>query len=195
MRKSWSNCDRCQLHQHRRRVVLYRGECPCQVLFIGEAPGKTEDRLGIPFIGPSGRVLDELLEEATLSLQARVSGYEEPTIGVTNIVGCIPYSNPANKASAVRPPIPDEVDACAPRLAETIQAAAPKLIILLGKSARTYTKQIEAASPGTPIRCLHHPAYILRSGGVSSFPGSQFLVHLRDALQELHGTHDAQESP
>ncbi len=171
----WRSCDKCELHKERQKVVLYRGDFPCDILFIGEAPGRQEDKHGKPFIGPSGKILESLISEA-------YSG-EELSHGITNIVGCVPWSH-ADK-NPVRPPTAEEAAACYPRLDLTIKLASPKGVVLLGKSAASYTKKIPFPT-GLPVLKLVHPAYILRQGGYGPSPArSQFVVYLRDFLKEL----------
>jgi uracil-DNA glycosylase len=60
----WKDCTRCPLHTVRSNVVLARGSIPCDILFVGEAPGRSEDALGKPFVGPAGILLDEMIEDA-----------------------------------------------------------------------------------------------------------------------------------
>ena len=63
-REKWKDCTRCLLHEHRRKIVLCRGKIPADVLFVGEAPGESEDVLGSPFVGPAAQLLDSLIEQA-----------------------------------------------------------------------------------------------------------------------------------
>ncbi len=63
----WHDCTACSLHEHRGRMVFARGKIPCDVLFIGEAPGESEDVLGAPFKGPAGKLLDQIVERATMN--------------------------------------------------------------------------------------------------------------------------------
>ena len=57
----WGNCNHCYLCETREKIVLARGNVPADILFIGEAPGEGEDSTGVPFIGPAGRLLDEII--------------------------------------------------------------------------------------------------------------------------------------
>ena len=89
----WKDCNGCELARQRKRVVLVRGYLPCQVLFIGEAPGSSEDLLGKPFIGPAGKLFDRILAES-LPQGCRFA--------LTNLVGCFPRE--AKRAGINAPP-------------------------------------------------------------------------------------------
>ena len=84
-REKWKGCERCSLYRGRRSVVLCRGKLPCDVLFVGEAPGVSEDVLGRPFVGPAGKLLDEIVERA-------LDGQYD--YAITNLVACIPKAVP-----------------------------------------------------------------------------------------------------
>src|SRR3954471_2435855 len=77
----WRDCTRCPLSQQRSNIVLARGQVPCDVLFVGEAPGASEDALAQPFCGPAGHLLDQIVERA---LPPIVS------YAMTNLVCCFP---------------------------------------------------------------------------------------------------------
>ncbi len=81
----WKECRRCALCETRTRTVLCRGNVPAQVVFIGEAPGASEDVKGTPFFGPAGHLLNHIIERAGL--------VETPTC-ITNLLGCIPKPVP-----------------------------------------------------------------------------------------------------
>lgn len=114
----WIDCGRCQLSKGRNSVVFGVGNPDADVLFIGEAPGESEDKEGEPFIGKSGELLDNLLEALNKS---REDFY------ITNIVGCRPPKN--------RDPSADERKACKPRVDEIIYLVDPFLIVPVGKYA------------------------------------------------------------
>lgn len=141
-KEKWSNCERCALSKVRQRVVLLGGlngekvdSLPCDVVFIGEGPGQSEDVIGKPFVGPAGHLLAELVEDAK-----QMSGVD-PTVALTNLIACIPLED--NK---VGEPPDFAVLECAPRLFEIIKICKPKLIVLVGKHAREwYPALLEAA--------------------------------------------------
>ncbi len=88
-------CRRCVLAQGRNNAVPGAGPADARIMFVGEAPGQVEDQQGIPFVGPAGKVLDNLLKRAGLTREE---------VFITNIVKCRPPEN--------RDPRPDEVEAC-----------------------------------------------------------------------------------
>lgn len=149
----WLNCERCPLHKDRQNVCLVRGTLPCKVLFIGEAPGSSEDATGVPFIGPSGKLLDKLIADSFSS--------RKYTYAITNILGCVPWKDRAN--AEVRPPEKAEATQCRNRVWSILDIAKPTAIVEVGKSASKY------APTGFDIATLQifHPAYLLRKGGDS----------------------------
>ena len=82
--ENWVECDRCPLHKTRRNVVLVRGQLPCELLFIGGAPGESEDSLGYPFVGSAGEEFERIMTEALGDRKIRYA--------VTNIIACAPYA-------------------------------------------------------------------------------------------------------
>lgn len=107
-------------------MVFARGTIPCDVLFIGEAPGASEDVLRKPFIGPAGKLLDDLIFDATGILTQKQVGTR---IAFTNLVICLPDS----VEGKIQPPNEIAVKACAPRLVEFITLCEPSIVILTGK--------------------------------------------------------------
>ena len=87
-KEKWINCYGCDLCEQRDKVVLLRGKIPCDVLFIGEAPGVSEDTLGKPFVGPAGTLLDNIIEE---------SDPGELKLAWTNVIACIPKDDDGHK--------------------------------------------------------------------------------------------------
>jgi len=104
-REKWNDCEKCELCNQRGSVVLARGKIPCDLLFIGEAPGQSEDVLGVPFVGPAGKLLDSIIDQATLTGRAEYSpgsgkpvpNENFPRIAFTNLVSCIPKGEDGNK--------------------------------------------------------------------------------------------------
>lgn len=123
---AWEDCERCGSCKTRQRVVLVRGTLPCDVLFVGEAPGESEDTVGKPFVGPAGKLLDRIVAEGLGPLRTRA---------FTNLVGCIPREDGTRKAAE---PDGDEILACSPRLREVVEMAKPRLIVCVGKLAETW---------------------------------------------------------
>lgn len=118
LQEQWQDCGDCSLSQARNYVVFGDGNPDADILFIGEAPGKDEDKSGRPFVGEGGKLFNALLTLAKLS---RGSVY------VANMVGCRPPDN--------RDPNSAERDACLPRLFEIIYLVDPLLIVPVGKFA------------------------------------------------------------
>lgn len=112
------SCSRCPLARTRGKSVMGKGNLKSPVLFIAEAPGSNEDRDGIPFTGPSGRVFDELLSHIGMSREE---------IYLTNVVKCHPPGN--------RDPRPEEQEACIPYLKYETLLLKPKGIVCLGRIA------------------------------------------------------------
>lgn len=126
--RKWTGCDRCGLYKTRLKMCFARGSLPCDVLLVGEAPGESENVIGLPFVGPAGHLLDRIM--------ARAVG-DPPRVrwAATNIVCCVPRAPDGNKAAA---PAPEEMAACAPRLLEFIELARPRLIVCVGVEARDW---------------------------------------------------------
>ncbi|MEW5757297.1 MAG: uracil-DNA glycosylase [Pseudomonadota bacterium] len=112
-------CTRCQLHLARRKAVPGEGPRQANLVLIGEAPGEQEDRVGRPFVGRAGQVLDQCLQAARI-----VRG----EIFITNLVKCRPPQN--------RIPLRTEIDTCtAAYLRDQIRIINPALVVLLGATA------------------------------------------------------------
>jgi uracil-DNA glycosylase len=142
------NCDACRLASTRKSIVQGRGTLPCEVLFLGEGPGRTEDLLGEAFCGPSGRLLDKIV--AAVGVRSYY---------VDNIVCCHPTDT---RRGLNRAPRGDEVLACRPRVERLIDAARPQAIVWVGEVAERYYGK---SYPGYRIL---HPAALLRAGGSNS---------------------------
>ena len=154
----WKDCTLCPLCTHRKRTVFSRGRIPANILFIGEAPGPSEDSIGRPFVGTAGHILDLIIQKASERfLQAGEDTGETrrvPSYCVTNSVLCFPGRNPKGKIIA---PKAVEVKACNPRLVEFVKLVEPKLIIRLGNVAKSATKEL---ADDYEIRSMIHPAAI-----------------------------------
>lgn len=158
------DCKACKLHRYRRHVVLGRGFIPARVLFIGEAPGPSEDLLGEAFVGRAGRLLNEGMAQAAKFARRKI-----PPFFITNILGCQPCDA---RGGHFRVPDGDEIVSCRPRLRKTIELTRSEKIVLLGKVA-----QREAKSFCPDALELVHPAYFLRLGGAAS---PQFKTFVRE---------------
>lgn len=135
--KDWHGCKRCTIGRFCRNYVFFRGVVPCDILFIGEAPGTTEDLLGEPFVGLAGGLLDHWIESAVANC-LRSCGWS-PIWSITNTVLCRPtdYSGGPN-----RMPSAQEMENCSPRLGQFIyEIAQPKGIITLGKVSAVFLEE------------------------------------------------------
>lgn len=120
-------CTLCRLSEGRNNAVPGEGSSFAKIMFIGEAPGRSEDEQGRPFVGAAGKLLTEALQEAGLSRE---------DVFITNIVKCKPPNN--------RVPREDERSACRPYLERQIALINPMIICILGRTA--YESLLEGRS-------------------------------------------------
>ena len=111
-----SACTKCALHETRKKSVPGDGPANAEILFIGEGPGFHENEQGHPFVGASGKFLDQLLAQA---------GLTRTEVFICNVVKCRPPGN--------RDPLPDEITACDIHLDEQIKIINPSIIVTLGR--------------------------------------------------------------
>ncbi|MBI2333828.1 MAG: uracil-DNA glycosylase [Chloroflexi bacterium] len=127
-----SVCTKCVLHESRKKAVTGEGPADAEIMFIGEGPGFHENEQGRPFVGASGKFLDQLLEQA---------GLTRADVFIANVVKCRP---PAN-----RDPQPEELLACSEYLDGQIEAINPSIIVTLGRVSMS--KYV----PGAKITSIH----------------------------------------
>jgi len=152
-----SGCIKCGLHKSRTQTVFGVGDENADWMLIGEAPGAEEDRLGDPFVGQAGKLLDNML--AAIGLSRRANVY------IANVLKCRPPGN--------RNPTPEEVAQCSPHLLQQIELIKPKLIVAMGRfAAQTLLETGASISSlrgkvhryaGVPLIVTYHPAYLLRT--------------------------------
>jgi uracil-DNA glycosylase len=111
-----SACIQCALHESRKKSVPGDGPANAEIMFIGEGPGFHENEQGHPFVGASGKFLDQLLAQA---------GVTREDVFIANVVKCRPPGN--------RDPLPDELEACNVYLEAQIAAIDPSIIVTLGR--------------------------------------------------------------
>ena len=150
------NCTRCSLCTSRRNIVSGSG-ANSRIMFIGEAPGYTEDRLSKPFIGKAGQMLEQFLDNCNFT---RDTHYY-----ITNVVKCRPVSN--------RTPYPDEISACLPYLEQEIAEVQPKIVVLLGNTAlkamfanprlKVSLSRGIWLGKNKNIMCTYHPSHLIRN--------------------------------
>ena len=110
------NCNKCKLYKGRHNIVFGTGNKSADLMFIGEGPGADEDRLGEPFVGRAGQLMN---------LAFQMVGLKREEVYIANIVKCRPPSN--------RNPEQDEADACMNYLRNQVILVKPKIIVLLRK--------------------------------------------------------------
>jgi len=157
LKKAVPACTACSLHKGRTQTVFGVGDEQADWLLVGEAPGAEEDRLGEPFVGQAGRLLDNML--AAIGLRRGENVY------IANVLKCRPPGN--------RNPEPGEVAKCTPHLAKQIELIEPKLIVAMGRFAAQTLLGTDATIAslrgrvhryaGVPLIVTYHPAYLLRN--------------------------------
>ncbi|MCA9397042.1 MAG: uracil-DNA glycosylase [Candidatus Omnitrophica bacterium] len=177
-----SDCRKCGLHKTRTSIVVDRGNPDAKILLIGEAPGKDEDETGKPFVGRSGKLLDQIFSEAGINT--------DKDCLIINVLKCRP---PAN-----RTPTPEEAETCYPFLLKQISLSACRTIVLLGRTAllRIEPKYAKVKMtdlfavpftsgqfPDKEILVLFHPAYILRNRGKKPLMVEAVSKHLKKLVQ------------
>ena len=150
-------CRACSLCDGRTQAVPGVGDVQAEWMFIGEAPGAEEDRLGEPFVGTAGKLLDNML--AAMQLKRGNNVY------IANVLKCRPPGN--------RDPQPAEVAACRHFLTRQIAMVRPKILVALGRfAANTLLNSDNTLASmrgtvhdidGTPLIVTYHPAYLLRN--------------------------------
>lgn len=197
----WGGCERCPLHHTSTLHVLGRGTLPCEVLFLGEGPGKSEDLTGVPFTGPAGYKpggLESLLEDS-------FRRFRPYSYFISNVVACRPndFYQMSRRESINgtfqeitdyipndkdRAPTQTEADACHPRVVSLIRMARPTFLVLLGRVAQQYinpeaiAKELKRDS--LPVVSLYHPSYIVRGQGKNSSDYARSVLLLSNALHQ-----------
>ena len=139
-----AGCMNCELYRTRTKLVFGVGRAPSEVMFIGEGPGEQEDLQGEPFVGPAGKLLDDMLE---------MIGLDRTKIYIANTVKCRPPMN--------RDPAPEEMAACRHWLDEQIALVRPKIIVCLGRIAagELIRKDFRITRE---YMAIYHPSALLR---------------------------------
>lgn len=151
-----ADCRSCQLCEQRNTIVFGTGNPNARLLLVGEAPGREEDKQGLPFVGEAGKLLDRILF---------AMGLQRSDVYICNVLKCRPPDN--------QDPGKVEIDACETFLKRQIQAVGPELIITLGKFATQTLLRDQAPISklrgkwqeyqGVPLMPTFHPAYLLRN--------------------------------
>lgn len=165
-----------QLAEQATQLVIGNGSLDAEIVFIGEAPGKKEDEMGLPFVGAAGRFLDTMLEAA---------GMDRGDVYITNIVKYRPPNN--------RDPLPEEKEAFWPYLLRQLEIIDPKVVVTLGRHSMEYflpdakISQVHGRAVKKKVLYLdktehewlivplYHPAAALYNGGMRQVLIDDFL--------------------
>ena len=154
------DCTRCTLSQKRTTAVPGEGNLAADIVFIGEGPGFHEDQQGRPFVGPAGKLLEELLKSI---------GLDRQDVYIANMVKCRPPNN--------RDPLPGEIQACRSHLDKHLELIGPKVVVTLGRYSfsKFFPDTPIGKARGRPrnwnglvIYPVYHPAAALRNGSLRS---------------------------
>ena len=178
LKQTCYSCTRCGLCETRKNVVFGIGREDADIMFIGEGPGEQEDLKGEPFVGPAGKLLDDML--CIIDLDRTSNCY------IANIVKCRPPKN--------RDPLETEQDACIGYLRNQVALIKPKVIVCLGRIAakrlidqdyritRQHGQWVERN--GIWMTAIYHPSALLRD--VSKRPVTlDDLISIREKLKEI----------
>lgn len=178
LKQQCSNCIRCGLCETRHNVVFGIGNESSRIMFVGEGPGEQEDLRGEPFVGPAGKLLDDML--SIIDLDRNENCY------ICNIVKCRPPRN--------RDPLETEQDACIDYLRNQVALVKPKMIVCLGRVAakrlidpdyritRQHGQWLQ--KNGIWMTAIYHPSALLRD--VNKRPETfSDLLSIREKLKEI----------
>lgn len=165
------DCTVCRLSETRTNVVFGAGNPDADVMFVGEGPGQQEDEQGLPFVGRSGNLLEQLLGEI---------GLVRDDVYIGNVVKCRPPNN--------RDPRPDEIEACKGYLSTQLLLIQPKVVVTLGNFASKLLLRTDTGITrlrGTPYEWwgrflvpTFHPAAALRGS-------ARVLADMREDFQTV----------
>lgn len=177
LEKACRACTRCALCNGRRNVVFGTGNPHTSVLFVGEGPGEQEDIQGVPFVGPAGKLLDDMLSIIDL---------DRTNVYIANIVKCRPPNN--------RDPSEEEQDACIEYLRRQVALIQPKIIVCLGRIAARriiapdyrITKEHGTwiQRNGVWMTAIYHPSALLRDPTKRPETFEDILL-IRDKITEI----------
>ncbi len=150
-----SQCEKCELCRTRTHTVPGEGNYHARVMFVGEGPGADEDRMGRPFVGRAGQLLDKMIA---------AMGLTREEVYIANVVKCRPPQN--------RTPLPEETFACLPYLRAQFALIRPQIIVCLGATAAkalinpelriTRDRGVWVEKKGVWMMPTYHPAALLR---------------------------------
>ena len=176
IRAELGDCTRCKLYGGRNHIIFGEGNPRADLVFVGEAPGRDEDRQGRPFVGRAGQLLTDII---------KAMGLTRDEVYICNILKCRPPKN--------RNPEPDEIIACEPFLVKQLESIQPRVICALGKfAAQTLLKTEIAISAlrgrfhsyhGIRVMPTYHPAYLLRNPGAKKQVWEDVQMIMKDLQQ------------
>ena len=184
LKEALASFNGCNLRFGARSTVFADGNPQAPVMFIGEAPGRDEDRQGLPFVGRAGQLLDRMLSAINLD---RSGCY------ITNM---IPWRPPGNRS-----PTPLEIELCRPFIERHVELVAPKVVVLLGNVSTkallgttrgilslrgTWSQYHPNSDTSIPALPTLHPAYLLRNPAQKRLSWQDFLS-VRDRLDTFEG--------
>jgi uracil-DNA glycosylase len=188
LKEAAAGCRACDLWQKGTQTVFGEGPPQARVVMVGEQPGDQEDRVGKPFVGPAGQILDQALEAA---------GIDRSLVYVTNVVKHFKWE-PRGKRRLHQRPDREEVATCLPWFEAEIAAVQPRVIVCLGATAAQallgsdfrvtrQRGQLLASTLGPPIMATVHPSSILRAADEPSrrLAMDQFIADLRLIREHL----------
>ena len=180
LKSDCADCRRCSLCGTRHNLVFGVGREDAELMFIGEGPGEQEDLKGEPFVGPAGKLLDDML---------RMIDLDRSMVYIANIVKCRPPGN--------RDPLGVEQEACAERLGRQIALCSPKLIVCLGRIAAkaiidpefriTRDHGVWYDVGGRRCMATYHPSALLRDAGKRP----EAFMDLRSLRKEIRAVCDS----
>jgi len=172
-----SGCSKCPIAARASKHVFGRGSLAAKTIFIGYGPGLSEDALGVPFVGPAGKLLDAAVK-AAFHLHNR-----QPSVFFTNLLRCRPCDT---LGGPNRDPVPDEVDNCWPLLTRTLEIVNPHVVFLLGRVTHYEfgERWLRSETTASPVAIVEvtHPASVVRRGGVE---GTAFTAYVRSIFEGL----------
>lgn len=191
LRLETNECKKCLLHKSRNKVVFFRGSIKAKLMFIGESPGRDENIKGKPFIGVAGKLLNEMIEKASIN---------QKEIYICNINCCMPENAPRGK------PTQKQIRICSKRLKRQISIVDPKVIVTLGGMSTSsllkrniYITKIRGShiklKIGGKKRIIvptYHPSYLARNRSTNKkdirwqMLKNLFIRDLKEAYKEAY---------
>jgi len=186
LNKNIALCQQCEIAKFRTKVVPGEGAEDADILFIGEAPGWHEDQQGLPFVGPAGQFLDQLLASI---------GMRRGEVFIANVIKCRPTGN--------RDPLPVEIGNCRKWLQRQIELISPKMIVTLGRYSmamffpgKSISKIHGTAQKRDGVICyaMYHPAAALHQQSLRQTIEADMLK-IPSILAEVKNLSEAEPQP